>query len=164
VAPHAPTYSAFAGRSDPRIPEIVSNPFWFVYRKLVIKDKPPSGVDTIGCTRVVRDHLVRLHYLNSVFNFTHLPIQLLLNAGAAALLLAVSGTIPWARRQAVRRYPATGLYTLVLATLFFGTLTSLSFAIVGQYLWLGLQINRHPNYIVRSAEEHGTKDPLTPVP
>jgi hypothetical protein len=48
---------------------------------------------------------------------------------------------------------------MVLATLFFGALTSLGFGIVGQYLWLALQSGRRrPNYIVRSAEEHGAKE------
>jgi hypothetical protein len=52
-----------------------------------------------------------------------------------------------------------GYTPIVLATLFFGALTSLGFGIVGQYLWLGLQVGRRrPNYIVRSAEEHGAKD------
>jgi hypothetical protein len=52
-----------------------------------------------------------------------------------------------------------GYTPIVLATLFFGALTSLGFGIVGQYLWLGLQVGRRrPNYIVRSAEEPGAKD------
>ena len=52
-----------------------------------------------------------------------------------------------------------GYTPIVLATLFFGALTSLGFGIVGQYLWLGLQVGRRrPNYIVRSAEDHGAKD------
>ena len=55
--------------------------------------------------------------------------------------------------------PVPGYTPIVLTTLFFGALTSLGFGIVGQYLWLGLQVSRRrPNYIVRSAEDHGAKD------
>jgi hypothetical protein len=51
-----------------------------------------------------------------------------------------------------------GYTPIVLATLFFGALTSLGFGIVGQYLWLALQIGRRrPHYIVRSAEDHGAE-------
>ena len=40
-----------------------------------------------------------------------------------------------------------------------GALTGLGFGIVGQYLWLGLQMGRRrPNYIIQSAEDHGAKD------
>jgi hypothetical protein len=43
--------------------------------------------------------------------------------------------------------------------MFFGALTSLGFGIVGQYLWLGLQISRRrPNYVIHAAEDHGAKD------
>src|ERR1039457_2076438 len=40
-------------RSDPWLSEAASNIFWFLYRKLVIKDMPPGGVDMFGCTREV---------------------------------------------------------------------------------------------------------------
>jgi glycosyltransferase involved in cell wall biosynthesis len=189
------------GRSDPWLSELASNLFWFVYRKFVIKDMPPGGVDIFGCTREVRDHLVRLqgidtnliallfwlgyrreyvvyerqrrlegmsawtlrkklrYCLNSIFNFTDLPIQLLLYAGGIALLLAVSASILVVVAKLRGDIAVPGYTPIVLATLFFGALTSLGFGIVGQYLWLGLQISRRrPNYIVRSAEEHGTKD------
>ncbi|HXA51349.1 MAG TPA: hypothetical protein VNV86_13630, partial [Candidatus Acidoferrum sp.] len=56
-----------------------------------------------------------------------------------------------------------GYTPTVLAILFFGALTSIGFGIVGQYLWLGLQIaRRRPNYIVRAAEEHGPQRPTPP--
>ena len=51
-----------------------------------------------------------------------------------------------------------GYTPIVLATLFFGALTSLGFGIVGQYLWLGLRVSRRrPNYIVHSAEDYAGK-------
>ena len=141
------------GRSDPWLSELASNLFWFIYRKLVIKDMPPGGVDIFGCTREVRDHLVRLqgidtnliallfwlgyrreyivyerrrrlegksawtfgkklrYCLNSIFNFTDLPIQLLLYAGSrcfsARRLRQHSGD----RSQTARRHPGARLYS-----------------------------------------------------
>jgi glycosyltransferase involved in cell wall biosynthesis len=190
-----------AGRSDPWLSEIASNLFWFLYRKLVVKDIPRGGVDIFGCTREVRDRLLQLqgidtnliallfwlgyrreyivyerrrrlegksawtirkklrYCLNSIFNFTDLPIQLLLWAGALALLLAVSASILVVVAKLRGDIQVPGYTPIVLATLFFGALTSLGFGIVGQYLWLGLQVGRRrPNYIVSSAEEHGAKD------
>ena len=53
------------GRSDPWLSEIASNIFWFVYRKLVVKDMPRGGVDIFGCTREVRDRLLQLQGIDS---------------------------------------------------------------------------------------------------
>jgi glycosyltransferase involved in cell wall biosynthesis len=185
-------------RSDPWLSEIASNLFWFVYRKLVIKDMPRGGVDIFGCTREVRDQLLQLqgvdsnliallfwlgyrreyivyerqrrlegksawtlgkklrYGVNSIFNFTDLPIQLLLYSGAVALVLAISASIVVIAAKLRGDIEVPGYTPIVLATLFFGALTSLGFGIVGQYLWLGLQVGRRrPHYIVRSAEEHG---------
>ena len=188
-------------RSDPWRSEIASNIFWFLYRKLVIKDLPRGGVDVFGCTREVRDQLLQLqsvdsnliallfwlgyrreyivyerqrrlegksawtfgkklrYCLNSIFNFTDLPIQVLLYSGVIALVLAVSASILVIVAKLRGDIQVPGYTPIVLATLFFGALTSLGFGIVGQYLWLGLQVGRrHPNYIIRSAEDHGAEE------
>lgn len=42
-----------------------SSMFWTVYRKLVIKDIPPGGVDVFGCTRRFCTELLRLDEANS---------------------------------------------------------------------------------------------------
>ena len=98
----------------------------------------------------------KLRYsLNSVFNFTDLPIRLLLYAGAISLVLALVTSLAVIAAKLRGDIAVPGYTPIVLAILFFGALTSLGFGIVGQYLWLGLQIGRRrPNYIVRSAEEH----------
>ena len=84
---------------------------------------------------------------------------MLLYAGAVALLLAVSASILVIVAKLRGDIQVPGYTPIVLATLFFGALTSLGFGIVGQYLWLGLQVSRRrPNYIIRSAEEHGKED------
>jgi polyisoprenyl-phosphate glycosyltransferase len=54
-----------AGRSDPWLSELLSNAFWGLYRRLVIKDMPAGGVDIFGCNRVVRDHLLALPEVNT---------------------------------------------------------------------------------------------------
>jgi glycosyltransferase involved in cell wall biosynthesis len=186
-----------ARRSDPWRSEMASGIFWYLYRKFVIRDIPPGGVDVFGCTSEVRDQLLRLqgidtnmvallfwmgyrreyivyerqerlegksawtlgkkvrYAVDSIFNFTDLPIRLLLYAGTIALVLAVatSGLVLVAKLRGDIEVP--GYTPIVLAIMFFGALTSLGFGIVGQYLWLGLKIGRRrPNYIVRSAEEH----------
>jgi polyisoprenyl-phosphate glycosyltransferase len=130
--------------------------FWLGYRReYIVYERQPrlegESAWTIG---------KKLRYgINSIFSFTDLPIQLLLYAGGIALLLAVSVGILVivAKLRGDIRVP--GYTPIVLVITFFGALTSLGFGIVGQYLWLGLQISRRrPNYIVRSAEEHGAND------
>src|SRR5436190_11123135 len=184
-------------RSDPWLSELASNTFWFLYRRLVIKDMPRGGVDVFGCTREVRDQLLQLHgvdsnmiallfwlgyrreyfvyerlarlegksawtlgrklryCLNSIFHFTDLPIQLLLVSGAVSLVLAVSASVLVMLAKLRGNIPVPGYTPIVLATLFFGALTALGLGIVGQYLWLNLQVSRRrPNYIIRSIETH----------
>src|ERR1039458_368840 len=188
------------GRSDPWLSEATSNLFWFLYRKVVIRDLPPGGVDVFGCTREVRDHLLQLHgidsnliallfwlgyrreyivyerrrrmegksawtlakklryCLDSIFNFTDLPIRLLLYVGGVALLLAMGASLLVIAAKLRGDIPVPGYTPIVLGIMFFGALTSLGFGIVGQYLWLSLQTGRRrPNYIVRSADEFGRR-------
>lgn len=47
------------GRDDPFLSRLSSQGFWYLYRKLIIKDIPEGGVDVFGCTARVRDVLVR---------------------------------------------------------------------------------------------------------
>ena len=47
------------GRSDPWLTELTSNLFWWVYRRFVVKEMPPGGVDVFACTRAVREHVSR---------------------------------------------------------------------------------------------------------
>jgi hypothetical protein len=51
------------------------------------------------------------------------------------------------------RITVPGYSAIVLAIIFFGSLTSLGLGIIGQYLWLTLQnARRRPKYVVASAE------------
>jgi glycosyltransferase involved in cell wall biosynthesis len=126
--------------------------FWLGYRREYIVYQRRGRIE--GKSAWTFGKKVR-YCLNSIFNFTDLPIQLLLYSGTIALLLAVSASILVIVAKLRGDIQVPGYTPIVLATLFFGALTSLGFGIVGQYLWLGLQIGRRrPNYIVRSAEEH----------
>ena len=48
------------GRADPWHARLLSDGFWHLYRRFVVRDMPPGGVDVFGCTREVRDRLVQL--------------------------------------------------------------------------------------------------------
>jgi glycosyltransferase involved in cell wall biosynthesis len=102
----------------------------------------------------------KLRYsMNSIFNFTDLPIRLLLYAGAISLLLALTMSAAVIAAKLSGNIAVPGYTPIVLAILFFGALTSFGFGIVGQYLWLALQVGRkRPAYLVRSAEEAGRRD------
>ncbi len=52
-------------RSDPLVSSLGSRLFWWLYRKLVLPEIPPGGVDMFGCNREVRDTLLTLHERNS---------------------------------------------------------------------------------------------------
>jgi glycosyltransferase involved in cell wall biosynthesis len=53
------------GRADPLLSRLASAAFWTAYRRFIQPEVPPGGVDVFGCTRAVRDQLVRLTELNS---------------------------------------------------------------------------------------------------
>jgi polyisoprenyl-phosphate glycosyltransferase len=48
------------GRADPWWSRWLSQIFWRVYRRFVVRDMPKGGIDVFGCTREVRDHLLQL--------------------------------------------------------------------------------------------------------
>jgi glycosyltransferase involved in cell wall biosynthesis len=59
-------------RADPWLSQILSNVFWRMYRRFVMPDLPPGGIDVFGCTREVRDRLLELKEIH-----TNLIAQLL---------------------------------------------------------------------------------------
>lgn len=48
------------GRNDPSSSRMASALFWGMYRKLVVPDMPPGGVDVFGCNLAFRDQLLAL--------------------------------------------------------------------------------------------------------
>lgn len=53
------------GRSDPLVSRLMSGTFWWLYRKYVMADIPPGGVDMFGCNRDFRDTLLTLEEQHS---------------------------------------------------------------------------------------------------
>ncbi|GAB3397257.1 glycosyltransferase family 2 protein [Schumannella luteola] len=52
-------------RDDPAMSSLNSKIFWGFYRRAIIRDLPPGGVDVFGCTRQVAQQLVALGEANS---------------------------------------------------------------------------------------------------
>jgi glycosyltransferase involved in cell wall biosynthesis len=48
------------GRNDPLFSRMTSSIFWGLYRRLVVREMPPGGIDVFGCNRRFRDQLVQL--------------------------------------------------------------------------------------------------------
>lgn len=48
------------GRQDPFLSRMAANLFWGLYRRLIISDMPPGGVDVFGCNQQFRDQLLQL--------------------------------------------------------------------------------------------------------
>jgi hypothetical protein len=93
--------------------------------------------------------------LDSIFNFTDLPIQLLLWVGAVGIAVAVLFATVLIIFKLSGKIAVPGYSAIVLTIVFFGALASLGLGIVGQYLWLTLQnARRRPNYIVASAQHY----------
>lgn len=188
-------------RNDPWFSELSSGAFWWLYRKLVMPDIPPGGVDVFGCTRTVRDHVLRLkesetnlvmllfwlgfrrqfipyerlarqhgssawtfsaklrYSLNSIFNFTDLPVRMLMLAGVVSFTLAMglAGLLLAARLGSPIPLPEHAL--LLLAILLLGSAVLAGLGVVGHYLWLSLQNARgRPNFVVATREENAQRE------
>jgi len=92
----------------------------------------------------------KLRYLiNSIFNFTDLPIRLLLGIGVLGMVVALAGalTVLYAKIRGDIQVP--GYAATVLTVMFFGGLSALGLGTVGQYLWICLQNTRgRPSFLV----------------
>ncbi|MEN6438532.1 MAG: glycosyltransferase family 2 protein [Syntrophobacter sp.] len=53
------------GRSDPFWIRFPAQTFWWLYRRYVVPEIPPGGVDIFGCNRVFRDQLLQLEERHS---------------------------------------------------------------------------------------------------
>jgi glycosyltransferase involved in cell wall biosynthesis len=53
------------GRNDPLVGRVLSNGFWFLYRRLVVSDVPIGGVDIFALTAAFRDRLLTLGESNT---------------------------------------------------------------------------------------------------
>ena len=131
--------------------------FWVGFRRVLVpyerqaRQEGHSGW-TLG--RKIR------YALDSIFNFTDLPVRALLWLGAAGTTLALVAGVTVLVGWWMGRVKVLGYTPLMLVVTFFGGLTALGLGIVGQYLWLTLQNARQrPNYIVRSAQTTQAETP-----
>jgi glycosyltransferase involved in cell wall biosynthesis len=101
----------------------------------------------------------RLRYaINSIFNFTDLPVRILLFTGSLAVILALGLGITVLLSRLLGKIAVPGYAALILTVVFFGGVTSLGLGIVGQYIWITLQnVRNRPLFIVRSIDCHGPK-------
>lgn len=53
------------GRSDAFVGRLASNAFWAFYRRFVVRDMPPGGVDIFGCSAKARDDLLMMGEANT---------------------------------------------------------------------------------------------------
>jgi glycosyltransferase involved in cell wall biosynthesis len=184
------------GRSDPWLTELTSKLFWWIYRRLIVKEMPGGGVDVFGCTRAVRDHIAQFHELNtnlvallfwvgfrrayipyqrqlrqegksawtirkklkycldSIFNFTELPLLMLTYIGLTGMCVALLVAAVVLAARLIGEIAVPGYTPVVLAIMFFGGLSSLGLGIVGRYLWLTLEnVRGRPAFIVQSASQ-----------
>lgn len=126
--------------------------FWIGYRRAFVPyNRQPRQEGRSAWT-----FSKKINYLvNSIFNFTDLPIRILLTLGFFGMLLAIVGgfTVLFVRLAGKIHVP--GYSAIVLVTLFFGGLTTAGLGIIGQYLWLCLQNTRNrPAFIVASMQDH----------
>lgn len=52
-------------RDDPAMTRLSADLFWSFYRRFIVRDIPPGGVDVFGCNRRIRDELLNLEEANS---------------------------------------------------------------------------------------------------
>lgn len=53
------------GRDDPEVSRAAAGLYWRLYRRFVLPEIPPGGVDLFGCSRKVRDELLKLKESNT---------------------------------------------------------------------------------------------------
>jgi glycosyltransferase involved in cell wall biosynthesis len=89
----------------------------------------------------------------SIFNFTDLPVRLLLFVGASASVLALCTGIVVLLYRMLGWIHVPGYTALALLIVFYGGSTTFALGLIGQYLWLTLQnARRRPNYVVRTVQ------------
>jgi len=103
----------------------------------------------------------KLRYaLNSTFNFTDLPVRVLLTIGGLGMFVAAVFGIVVLASKLIGNIPVPGYTALVLTIVFFGGLTTLGLGIIGQYLWLTLQnVRQRPLFVTRSVREYNIQRP-----
>jgi len=126
--------------------------FWMGYRRHYIGYERASRTEGESGWTFSK----KLDYcLNSIFNFTGLPIRLLLIVGASGTSLAAIAAVVVLIAKLRGNIPVPGYTITVLFILFFGGVITLGLGILGQYLWLSLQnVRGRPNYLIATSENY----------
>jgi glycosyltransferase involved in cell wall biosynthesis len=130
--------------------------FWMGFRRQFIEyERAPRHAGVSAWT-----FAKKLEYcLNSIFNFTDLPVRFLLIAGSMGSALAVVAGLVVLITRLRGQVPVPGYTVIVLSTLFFGGLITFGLGILGQYLWLALQNARcRPKYLIVKSERYSEAD------
>lgn len=125
--------------------------FWMGYRREYVRYHRQPRLEGVSAWSAAK----KLRYcVDSIFNFTDLPLRVLLTTGVAGSLVAVILGFVVLLARLLHDIPIPGYTAIILAVMFFGGLTVFGLGIIGQYLWLTLQNSRRrPNYLVRTREE-----------
>jgi glycosyltransferase involved in cell wall biosynthesis len=136
-----------SGRSDPWWSQFLATGFWGAYRRFVLPDMPKGGVDVFGCTRQVRDEVLRLKEVN-----TNL-IALLLWLGFRRVFVPyerrarLEGRSAWTFRRKFR-YALDSVFSLtdlpIRALLVLGTAGTLFAIAAGVTVFIGWSLGRIP--------------------
>lgn len=97
----------------------------------------------------------KLRYcVDSVFNFTDLPIRLLLALGIVGTVTAVTFAVVLFAARLTGRISVSGYTATVVAISFFGSILSLGLGILGEYVWLVLQnVRGRPSSVIERVED-----------
>ena len=126
--------------------------FWLGFRRKFVSYHRQPRLEGRSAWTVAK----KIKYcVDSIFNFTDLPLRLLFGVGACGSLFALAvGLVVFVCRM-LGLIQVPGYTPIVLTIMFFGGLTTLGLGIIGQYLWLSLQNTRsRPNFIVESVVEY----------
>lgn len=111
-------------RSDALPGRLASDAFWWFYRRFVVKDMPPGGVDIFGCSAKARDDLLMMGEAN-----TSLVSQVLWVGGRRTL-------VPYVRRERTKGRSAWTLAKKVRYML--DSVMAFSDLPIYLLLWIGL--------------------------
>jgi hypothetical protein len=122
--------------------------FWLGFRRAFVPYERRRRLEGTSAWTIAK----KFRYaMDSIFNFTDLPIRVLLISGSVGTIASIAASVivitAWLRGA----IPVLGYTPLLLAISFFGGLTTLGLGIVGQYLMLSLRNTRNrPNYVVHT--------------
>src|SRR5262249_51319675 len=129
--------------------------FWAGYRRgLVAPDRAAGAAGGRGWDPAPPPPA----FVTNTFCFTGLPIHNFLVCGAAGTLLAALLAVIVLIARLTGHVAVSGYTALMIAIVLFGGITTFGLGVIGEYLWLGLQLGKQrPPFVVRAVEEYGKR-------